>query len=60
MGCKRHIVVGTAGLLLAVVVHPSDVQDRDGARLVLKELTGRFSGLRLIWADVGYRGALLG
>ena len=37
-GRKRHIVVDTAGLLLAAVVHPADVPDRDGARLVLAEL----------------------
>src|ERR1700730_4042581 len=33
-GRKRHILVDTLGLLLNVVVHPGDVQDRDGARLV--------------------------
>ena len=60
MGRKRHIVVNTSGLLLAVVVHPADVQDRDGARLVLKELAGRFPRLRLIWANGGYRDALSG
>ncbi len=31
-GRKRHILVDTLGLLLSVVVHPADVQDRDGAR----------------------------
>ena len=59
MGRKRHIVVDTAGLLLSVAVHPADVQDRDGARLALKELAGRCPRLRLIWADGGYRGAAL-
>src|SRR5262245_18430432 len=34
-GRKRHILVDTLGLLLNVVVHPADVQDRDGAGLVL-------------------------
>jgi transposase len=34
-GRKRHIVVDTLGLILAVVVHPADVQDRDGAKLVV-------------------------
>src|SRR5262249_1076919 len=29
-GRKRHILVDTLGLLLNVVVHPADVQDRDG------------------------------
>jgi putative transposase len=58
-GRKRHLVVDTLGLLLAVVVHAADVQDRDGARLVLGKLAGRFPRLRLVWADGGYAGALL-
>ena len=40
-GRKRHIVVDTLGPLLAVAVHPADIQDRDGARLVLQRLVGR-------------------
>ena len=28
-GVKRHILVDTLGLLLAVVVHPANIQDRD-------------------------------
>ena len=59
MGRKRHLVVDTLGLLLAVVVHAADVQDRDGARLVLDKLVGRFPRLWLIWADGGYAGRLL-
>lgn len=59
MGRKRHIVVDTMGLLLAVVVHPANIQDRDGARLVINRLTGRFPRLALIWADGGYAGKLV-
>ena len=51
-------MVDTLGLLLAVVVHPADVQDRDGARLVLQRLLGRFPRLQLIWADEAYGGKL--
>lgn len=40
-------------------VHPADVQDRDGAKAVLRRLSGRFPRLRLIWADGGYRGTLI-
>ena len=58
-GRKRHIVVDTMGLLLAVVVHPADIQDRDGAKLVINKLVGRFPHLRLIWADAGYAGRLV-
>ncbi len=35
-GRKRHILVDTVGLLLNVVVHPADVQDRDGAFHLLR------------------------
>ena len=47
------------GLLLAVVVHAADIQDRDGAKLVLSKLQGRFPRLRLIWADSAYAGQLV-
>ncbi len=58
-GRKRHIVVDTMGLLLAVVVHAADIQDRDGAKLVLSKLQGRFPRLHLIWADGAYAGQLV-
>jgi putative transposase len=44
------------GSLLAVVVHSAHIQDRDGAKLVLAQLVGKFSRLKLIWADGGYAG----
>ena len=53
-GRKRHILVDTIGLLLTAVVHAADVQDRDGARLVLKRAKAEFPSLQLIWADGGY------
>ena len=52
-------MVDTLGLLLAVAVHPANVQDRDGARLVLQRLLGRHERLRLIWADGAYGGKLV-
>ena len=47
------------GLILSCVVHPADVQDRDGAPWVLADLAERFPRLRKIWADSGYTGQLL-
>jgi putative transposase len=47
------------GLILAVVVHGADLQDRDGAKLVLERLLGRFPRLKLIWADGAYGGELV-
>lgn len=44
--------------MLNVVVHPADVQDRDGARLVLDRRTRRlFPFIERIFADAGYQGA---
>jgi putative transposase len=50
-GRKRHIGVDTLGLLLAVVVPSAGIQDRDGARLGLATLLGRFPRVERIWAD---------
>jgi putative transposase len=38
-----------------VVVHAADVQDAEGARLLFESIRGRFSRLRLVWADGAYR-----
>jgi putative transposase len=59
-GRKRHLLVDTLGLILLVVVHPANMQDRDGARLLLSLLVGHvFSRLQLVWADGGYAGQLV-
>jgi transposase len=55
-GRKRHVLVDTLGLLLVLVVHTADVQDRDGLALVCRRLRRRFPWLRLIFADGGYQG----
>ncbi len=41
------------------MVHAADIQDRDGAKQVLRKLRGRFPRLERIWADGGYTGALV-
>ena len=58
-GRKRHILVDTIGLLLIVVVHTANIQDRDGAKLVLEQIKDSFPRLKLIWADAGYSGQLV-
>jgi putative transposase len=52
-----YIGVDTLGLILTVVVHAADIQDRDGGRCVLQRVGRRFHRLRRIWADAGYAGA---
>lgn len=59
-GRKRHLLVDTQGLPLAVYVHAAHVQDRDGARLLLAPLQKFFPRLEKIWADSAYRGTLIG
>ncbi len=46
-------------MLLAVVVHPADLQDRDGAQLVMAKMQGQWPRLQLVWADAGYAGQLI-
>ena len=58
-GRKRHILVDTMGLLLTIVVHTADIQDRDGAMIVFERVKGKISRMRLIWADGGYAGKLI-
>jgi putative transposase len=53
-GRKRHILVDTLGLLVAVVVHSAGIQDYDGARSVFERIRGSCPRLRLIWADGVY------
>jgi len=47
------------GLIMALVVHAGNIQDRDGARLVMAKLLGAFPRLKLIWADGAYAGKLV-
>jgi putative transposase len=46
-------------LIVAVVVHAANIQDRDGAKLVLAKVAARAPRLQLVWADGGYAGQLL-
>lgn len=57
-GRTRHLLVDTGGRLLAVrvLVHPADVADRDGAKLMLTALGDRFPRLAKCWLDAAYRG----
>lgn len=55
-GRKRHILVDTSGLLLRVVVHPANIQDRDGGKRVVDGLGARFPRLAHLWADTAYQG----
>ena len=55
-GKKRHILVDTQGLLLHAIVHPADIQDRDGGIVLLSTLFGLFPFLKRLFADSAYAG----
>jgi transposase len=65
VGRKRHLLIGpkatpagryTEGLLLAVIVHPADVQHRDGGVALMATLFGLYPFLLKLYADSGYQG----
>jgi putative transposase len=58
-GIKRHIIVDTLGLILAVVIQSASVQDRDGAIRVIDKLVENWKKIIKIFADGGYRGQLI-
>jgi putative transposase len=53
-GRKRHLVVDTLGLILAVVVHGAGWQDQNGACFVLWRMQNKFRRLTVIFADSAY------
>jgi putative transposase len=55
-GRKRHLVVDTLGLLLAVTVTSAGVQDRDAAGPVVAQARAKVPGLKKLYADGAYGG----
>jgi putative transposase len=53
-GRKRHIVVDTLGMVLAVVVHGAYWPDQLGAILVLSRMEHKFRRLKVLFADFAY------
>jgi putative transposase len=55
-GRKRHLLVDTTGLVLKVVVHEANIQDRQGVPLLLEPIQGLFPRMKKVWVDQGYTG----
>lgn len=55
-GRKRHLVVDTLGLLLAVTVTPASTQDRDAAAPVVDRACAKVPGLKKLYTDSAYGG----
>lgn len=58
-GRKRHIFVDVLGLLIAVLVLPANVQDRDAGRLLLPMAKQEAPTLQKGWVDGAYAGGLI-
>lgn len=56
-GRKRHLVVDTLGLLLAVSVTAASVQDRDGAHPVVASAMIKYPSIQTLFVDSGYAGS---
>jgi transposase len=55
-GRKRHILTDTMGVLVGAIVHTADIQDRDGAPLLLASVRDALPWLRHVFADAAYAG----
>lgn len=58
-GRKRHLVVDTLGNIVSNIVHPANVHDSKGADLTIRNLKENIHGIKVIYADCGYRGQLI-
>lgn len=58
-GRKRHLVVDTTGMLIAIMVTVASMQDRDGGTQVLAKARMDMPSLARAWADGGYAGKLV-
>ena len=50
------MLVDTLGLVVHAIVHPANIQDRDGGILLLTALADRVPMLAKLFADAAYRG----
>ncbi len=55
-GRKRHLLVDTQGLVIKAKVHPADVHDKEGAKLLLGPLAGKLPRMAKVWVDSAYQG----
>lgn len=58
-GRKRHLAVDVLGLILTMTITSAATQDRDAAKTLIVALVKWFGRLQIIWAAVGYLGALV-
>jgi putative transposase len=59
MGRKRNVLVDVFGLILAILVLPANVQDRNGGWILLVVAHQMYPSLAKVWADGAYAGELV-
>lgn len=59
-GRKRHLIVDTMGNMVCNLVHPANFHDSKAADLLIRDLKESQHGVKVIYADGGYRGQLIG
>jgi transposase len=57
---SAKILVDTLGLLLSVDVHAANIQDRDGAEILLRQARRRSSFIERTIGDGSYQGPMMG
>jgi putative transposase len=58
-GRKRHILVDVCGFVLAFIITPASVQDRDGGAILLIEASKKYPTLKRVWVDAAYNGNVI-
>ncbi len=53
-GRKRHLMVDTLGMIIAICIHAASVQDQDGAKSVLTKARQKVKKLRVVFGDSAY------
>lgn len=53
------MIVDTLGLIIKVVVHQADIQDRQGAMIAIEAAKEKLRSIKIMWADGGYAGQLI-
>ena len=60
LGRKRHVLVDSLGLLIAVLVRPAGIAESQLAPQVLDRAQGRVPRLQVVYADSGYEATPVG
>src|SRR5205823_1106807 len=58
-GRKRHIIVDTLGLLLALTVLPAHISDSAAGKPLIQQVVDEHDRLAKLWADQTYQGELV-